>query len=111
MLEKLKNTLVESFVGVIALGWLFAQGIMHFAYVFTAPLAGWISSREYFAMTARTTSPGYWFRDSLLELARSFSLLLLGYVLLRWLYFGHRAKKKLESTPGQTEGIRTADSA
>jgi hypothetical protein len=109
MLEKLKNTLVESFVGVIALGWLFAQGIVHFAYVFTAPLAGWISSREYFAMTARTTSPGYWFRDSLLELARSFSLLLLGYVLLRWLYF-KPAKETTERPPDQPEGIRTADS-
>jgi len=99
MLERLKKTLVESFVGVIALGYLFAQGIVHFAYVFTAPLAGWISSREYFAMTARTTSPGYWFRDALLELARSLSLLLLGYVLLRWLYFTPVKGATLESAP------------
>jgi len=109
MLERLKNTLVESFVSVIALGYLFAQGILHFAYAFTAPLAGWISSKEYFAITARTTSPGYWFRDSLLELARSFSLLLLGYVLLRWLYF-KPAKETLEPPPDQTDDIRTADS-
>lgn len=87
MFERLKKALVESFVGAIGLGWLFAQGVLHFAYVFTGPLAGWISSREYFALTSRVPSPGFWFRDSLLELARSLALLLLAYVLLRWLYF------------------------
>lgn len=87
MFERLKRALVESFVGAIALGWLFAQGILHFAFVFTAPLAGWISRHEYFALVAAKTPPGFWLRDSFLELARSSSLLLLGYVLLRWLYF------------------------
>ncbi len=87
MFERLKEALVESFVGAVALGWLFAQGLLHFAYVFTAPFAGWISRQEYFAFAAVKTSPGFLLRDSLLELGRSSALLLLGYVLLRWLYF------------------------
>jgi hypothetical protein len=37
MFERLKKTLVKSFVGAIALGWVFAQGILHFAYVCSAP--------------------------------------------------------------------------
>jgi hypothetical protein len=35
MLELLKKVLVNSFVGAIALGWVFAQDILHFAYVFS----------------------------------------------------------------------------
>jgi hypothetical protein len=88
MFKELKKTLVESYVGAIGLGWLFAQGILHFAFVFTGPLAGWMSRSEYFGLTGRASaSPGFLLKDAVLELARSASLLLLGYVLLRWLYF------------------------
>jgi hypothetical protein len=99
MFERLKKALVESFVGAIALGWLFAQGIVHFAYVFTAPIAGWISRQEYFPLVAAKTPPGFWLRESFLELARASSLLLLGYVLLRWLYFTPVGGATLESAP------------
>ncbi len=86
MFKKLKRALVESFVGAIALGWLFAQGALHFTYVFSAPVTGWISRREYSGLTGRAPIP-FSFQDALPELARSFALLLLCYILLRWLYF------------------------
>jgi hypothetical protein len=89
---------VESYVGAIGLGWLFAQGILHFAFVFTGPLAGFMSRSEYFGLTGRApASPGFLLKDAMLELARSTSLLLLGYVLLRWLYFKPLEK---ETSPG-----------
>jgi hypothetical protein len=84
MLERLKRALVNSFVGAIALGWLFAQGILHFAYVFSAPVAGWLTRREYHGMVVST---GFSLQDALPELVRSVSLLLVGYLLLRWLYY------------------------
>jgi hypothetical protein len=89
MLERLKKVLVNSFVGAIALGWVFAQGILHFAYFFSAPVAGWLTRREYHEMTLdRTTTPtAFSLQDALPELARSVSMLLVGYVLLRWLYY------------------------
>jgi len=88
MLERLKRVLVESFVGAIALGYLFAQGILHFANVFSAPVAAYLMRREYRGIMERTTAPtGFSFQDALPELARSCALLLVGYVLLRWLYF------------------------
>jgi len=89
MFERLKQSLVESYVGAIALGWLFAQGILHFANIFAAPIAGWVSRSEYrrFADHATNIPSNLMLRDALPELARSCSLLLLGYVLLRWLYF------------------------
>ena len=88
MLKRLKKALVESFVGAIALGWIFAQGILHFANIFATPLAGWITRGEYRGLSNSVTLPsGFLFRDALPDLIRSFFMLLMGYILLRWLYF------------------------
>ena len=87
MLEQVRRVLVSSFVGAIALGWAFAQAILHFAYVFSAPIAGWLTRREYRGMVDRANT-GFFLHDALPELAKSVSLLLVGYVLLRWLYYG-----------------------
>jgi hypothetical protein len=42
MLRRLKRVLVESFVGAIALGYLLAQGLLHFVYIFTSPFSEWL---------------------------------------------------------------------
>jgi hypothetical protein len=39
MFERLKQSVVESYVGAIALGCLLAQSLVHFASIFTAPVA------------------------------------------------------------------------
>lgn len=88
MFKRLKTALVSSYVGAIALGWLFGQGILHVAYIFSAPVAGWLMRREYGALVERaSTMRGFSLQDALPELAKSLSLLLVGYLLLRWLYF------------------------
>ena len=99
MFRRLKKALVTSFVGAIALGWLFAQGVLHFAYIFSSPLADSVRLRQYQQFTnAATAAPtGLAFHDALLELVRSLSLLLFGYVLLRWLYFEPLEQEKTES--------------
>lgn len=100
MFKRLKKAMVESYVGAIGLGWLSAQGILHLSFIFTAPLAGLISRTEYGALQRPgTASAGFLFRDAGLELARSLSLLLLGYVLLRWLYFKPMGQKMSEPEP------------
>jgi hypothetical protein len=86
MLERLRNVLVSSFVGAIALGWVFAQGLLHFAYVFSAPVSAWLTRREYHGIMNGVT-PIFSLRDALPEIAKSISLLLIGYTLLRWLYY------------------------
>jgi hypothetical protein len=86
MFRRFKSALVKSFVGAIALGWIFAQGILHFAYIFSAPITAWFSRREYSGLLNRGTA-GFSLQDALPELARSFVLLFIGYLLLRWLYF------------------------
>jgi hypothetical protein len=102
MLERLRKALVESFVGAIALGWVFAQGIFHFAYMFVAPVAHWLARREYRGLTDQTTAPiGFSLQDALPDLVKSFSLLVIGYVLLRWLYFKTLKEETTAPTPEQ----------
>jgi hypothetical protein len=104
VLERLKRALVNSFVGALALGWLFAQGLQHLAYVFSAPVAGWLSRREYRRMAASAAIPtGFSLQDALPELMRSFALLVVAYGLLRWLYYEPTAPETTERHP-EAEG-------
>lgn len=91
MLERLRTVLVSSFVGAITLGWMFAQGFIHFAYVFSAPIAGWLARRAYCGIGDRAAA-GFSLQEAVPELIKSISLLVVGYFLLRWLYY-----KPLES--------------
>jgi hypothetical protein len=105
MLKRLRRALVTSFVGAIALGWTFAQGILHFTYIFSAPVTGWLTRREYHGMMEHGGMVrGFSLQDAVPELIRSISLLLVGYFLLRWLYFKQleQETETMESVPGQT---------
>lgn len=91
MLERLKRAIVESYVGAIALGWLLAEGITHFVAIFAAPVAGWVSQSYYRNLVPTKVGPiGFPFQDALPELLRAFLLLVIWYVLMRWLYFKPR---------------------
>ena len=104
MLERLKKVLVSSFVGAIAPGWVFAQGILHFAYVFSAPVASWLTRRQYHGIAGSdTTFTSFSFKDALPELIRSLLLLLTGYVLLRWLYYKPLESEASDSRPSKSE--------
>jgi hypothetical protein len=99
MFERLKKALAYSFVEAIALGWIFAQGILHFTDVFSAPFANWIMRREYPGFLDHVTgSTSFSLQYALPELARSVCLLALGYILLRWLYFKPVVNEISEST-------------
>jgi hypothetical protein len=103
MLERMKKSLVDSFVGAIALGWVFAQAVVHFAYSLAAPISSWLSRNQYRDMFHRTDLPtGFRLTDAVPELMKSLALLLLGYLLLRWLY-----RKRLEPVACD---VRTFDS-
>jgi hypothetical protein len=98
--ERLKRALVTSFVGAIALGWVFAQGILHFASIFSAPVAGWLMRREYRGMLERANGlTGFSLQDALPELAKSFFLLLIGSLLLRWLYITPSEQFSVDPNP------------
>ena len=90
MFDRLKRSLVESFVGPLALGWIFAWAILDFVSIFSAPITNWISRNEYrhTEVTGMNAIPAALFlQDALPYVVSSFALFLIGYLLLRWLYF------------------------
>ena len=99
MLNDLKRALVESYVGTIALGYLLAECVLHFSYVFSAPVARWIAESEYRALTPKAnvlvTSP---LRFALPELIRFVLLILVWFALLRWLYASPFDKKETDAS-------------
>ena len=100
MFDRLKQALVESYVGAIALGYLFAQSVLHFVNIFASPIAGWASRKQYGEFVPHTTAPeGFPLQDALPELVRFFLLLLVWYILLRWLYFKPINKQTSEPLP------------
>jgi hypothetical protein len=43
MSNRFKQALVESYIGAIGLGYLFAQCVLHFVSLFALPLTAWVS--------------------------------------------------------------------
>jgi hypothetical protein len=98
MLKRFKRAVVESFVGAIALGYVLAQAILHFVNIFASPVAGWVSRKQYGGLLPNTAPlPGFSLKDALPEVVRFFLLLLVWFVLLRWLYFGSLEKETSKS--------------
>jgi hypothetical protein len=88
MFDPLKRILVESFIGAIALGYLLAEVALYFGSVFTTPLATWITRQAFPGLMPRANeAPGFPFQTALPPLFSSVVLLLIWYLLLRWLYF------------------------
>jgi predicted Kef-type K+ transport protein len=105
MLKRLKTALVDSFVGAIAIGWLLAEGIIHFVNVFIEPEISWISQRQYLVLIHPNPGPPpFPFQLALSELLKSLFLLLIAYGLLRWLYYPATEKQDQEQTPNQENG-------
>jgi hypothetical protein len=87
VLKRLRTALLESYVGAIALGYVLAQAVLHFANIFTSPFTEWLVRREYPRMSELGARPGLSLRPALPELVRAVALIVLLYFLLRWLYF------------------------
>jgi hypothetical protein len=88
MLERIKRALLESYVGAIALGYLIGYGFIHLANVFTDPVTQWVVQIIFPAMRLNSGSGmDVYLKSALQQLLAAAFPLLLGYVLLRWLYF------------------------
>ena len=102
MLDRLRRVLVESYVGAIAMGWVLADCISHFVGIFSAPIAGWVSQKNYHDLTQKMTGPqltgslAFPFQDALPELVRTVLFLLIWYAVVRWLYYKPFAPTSLQ---------------
>ena len=100
MFDRLKRALVESYIGAIALGYAFAQGILHFVNIFVSPIAGWVSRKEYGGLMPSTSRlPGFSLQDALPEAIRFSFLALVWLVLMRWLYLKPLKQDVSEQAP------------
>ncbi|MFZ0516508.1 MAG: hypothetical protein WBG23_02760 [Acidobacteriaceae bacterium] len=87
MFKRLKKMLVESFVGAIGLGWIFATAIWDFTNALVNPLRIWMARSETFgAAGIAARHAGSLLSFALPGLIDCLLLLAFGYVLLRWLY-------------------------
>lgn len=100
MRDRMKRVLVQSYVGAIALGYVFAEAIFAFANIFASPVENWIEQKDYQQLT-RTPFPStvLQFHDALPHLIRCVLYLLFGYALLRWLYFEPISQEAAEAAP------------
>jgi hypothetical protein len=88
MLERLKTALVDSLVGAIVVGMLFAQGFAGLARITVSPFTVWLQQH----VNPESYDPAVDQRALLIQtmlpqLLISVFTLLIGYVLLRWLYY------------------------
>jgi hypothetical protein len=107
MLEQLKRTLVESYVGAIAMGWLLTTAILDFVSIFSSPVQGWVSRNEYRALSHTAAPVGLQLQEALPELIKAFLVLLIWYFLFRWLYLKPTRISSSESAP-HPEQLRKA---
>jgi hypothetical protein len=87
MFKAIKRNLVQSYVGAVGLGSLLAQCVTHFVNIFVMPIASFVSHREWDSVVQHSGHDGFSLAPALPELIRFSVLLLVFYVLLRWLYY------------------------
>ena len=102
MFEKLRNTLVSSYVGAIGIGWILADAALRIAYGFSAPVTQWIARHEYRELANNAWPNQILLRDAVPDLVRALGLLIMGYFLLRWLYMRPAGKKDEVVQPEMT---------
>ena len=108
-LAGMRTALVDSFVGAIATGWLFAEGIGHFASIFTMPLTTWLQQRMLYQLNRASSPifpdhPHFPVELAIPQLLSSLLLLLIAYGMLRWLYFPPVEKQEQDQMPEPEEG-------
>lgn len=105
MLKQIKTALVKSFVGAIAVGWLFAETINRFITSLTAPLANWWTMLRAQQQNSSGYSgilpprPNFPFEIALSQLIGAALLLLITSLLFRWLFLEVPDASKSGETP------------
>ena len=108
MLNRLKRALVDSFVGAVALGYLLAETILSFAGIFSVPAGTWAGRSTYQQMLGHPSMPARFpYEAGVPELVRFLVLLIVWYVLLRWLYFTPIGKDSAERTTSAAQDFRS----
>jgi hypothetical protein len=90
MLERFRSALVKSYVGAIAIGWLVAQGLTDAVNIFASPLMMWFTQKLFpqpSSLFSSPRNPGFPYWLALPPFVRASLLLLIAFLMLRWLYW------------------------
>ena len=99
MLLRLKTALVDSFVGAIAVGFVMARGLENIGSTFAAPFTVWIEQREDQQITHSSAAPpAFSLQPALPQLLMGTVLLVIAFLLLRWLYYDRPRQESLTQT-------------
>lgn len=103
MLERMKSALVDSYVGAILVGWLFAEGIERLLTSIVTPLTEWGVERILQQLSPGTFgilgSPArYPTEFTVSQLITGALILLIAFYLLHWLYFPATENRDQEQT-------------
>lgn len=102
MLSRFKRAIVQSYIGAIALGYLFAQIVFYFVGVFATPVATWATESHFHQDTHNNVTPTLSLLTSVPDVIRFTLSLTLWYLLLWWLYMKSSGPEKSEpSTESQ----------
>ena len=105
MIERLRSILVESFVGAIGLGFLLSQMVAHFANTVAYSASNWlVQSSSINGVLVRRFQA----ETIMVEFVRGIVLLLVGYLLLYWLYFPKSPREKQQDQPSESTRCDTA---
>lgn|GEM_PF-650523 len=91
MLERVKKALVESYIGAIGVGWIFAQGLINLVGAVVTPLSVWfvdaVGNHQNGANSFDAPEPAQFsLAPAVPSLMWAAMFLLLSFILLRWLY-------------------------
>jgi predicted small lipoprotein YifL len=108
MFERLKTALVDSYVGAIALGVLFSGAITRFLSALIQPISILLMQGQMKGQSGALSSftlPSFQVQQIISQLIVAALYLLIGYGLLRWLYYPPAEKQDQEedSEPDQAE--------
>jgi hypothetical protein len=98
MFERLKQVLVQSFVGAIALGLLLSTTIGHLVAGLTGPITNWLLQNQY--RGSRPMASWFPLQNAVSELIKFVVLLVIWYLLLTWLYMEPVRKESDDSDIG-----------
>src|SRR5215468_2788570 len=87
MLDRVRRSLVDSYIGAIALGLLMAELVSHLVNIFEVPIASWIVRNlhpEFYAGKGLGTA--FSLRESVPDLTKFVLKLVIWLLCLRWLY-------------------------
>ena len=105
MFKRLKRILVESYIGAIALGYLLAESVLYLINIVAAPVTAWAQQQYRTAIPGHVSWANLALADAIDPLVKFILLLVLWYILVRWLYLEKPAKEASAPIPNPEQSV------